>query len=163
MDKYLLLVRRFLNSSFSYFARRGWPSSSDKNSSAYHSSIDAYLSVLRKTPLNPTCAKIPDGLRYHVIDVYIDELDNVCGGRGPLELILEPLRKIRRESHNKKVRERVDDVMKDERLQYWEIKDAENRHLDPDRNGRNVRQDSKEVSVAMVEDVEDEEWKGIDD
>ncbi|KAF2084442.1 hypothetical protein K490DRAFT_59589 [Saccharata proteae CBS 121410] len=84
MDKFLYLVRQMLNASFRQFGRRRW-----KNTEM----MKEYLDVLREVPLSPTDPKVPNGLRYHVVDVYVDELDKVDEGRDglcPVEEVLAP-------------------------------------------------------------------------
>ncbi|KAK5168259.1 uncharacterized protein LTR77_006828 [Saxophila tyrrhenica] len=96
--------------------------------------MEEYLEVLEEVPLNVGDGKIPNGLRYHVVDIYVDELDKVDVGRNaPLDTILTPLRTLGNESLTKAVRKRVQEALKDERLDDWanaagsdaESKDAE--------------------------------------
>lgn len=81
------------------------------------------MGVLAAIPLSPADGKVPDGLRYHVLDVYVEELDRVdtprCGGL-PVGLLLEPLRRLERESPSKAVRRRAREALADERIQDWE-------------------------------------------
>jgi ribosomal RNA-processing protein 1 len=71
-------------------------------------------------PLNPSEQKIPNGLRYHVIDVYVDELDKVDTERNaPLEKMLEPLKELGEKSLTKPMKLRVKEALEDERLQDW--------------------------------------------
>ncbi|KAI9834230.1 MAG: hypothetical protein M1819_003068 [Sarea resinae] len=137
MDKFLLLVRTYLNASFRYLQRRGW---------ADVKTIEAYTTILSSTPLNPTDGKIPNGLRYHVIDIYVDELDKVDRPRSgdmPLERLLEPLRKLEKESATKAVRQRTRETLTDDRLADW----------------------TKEEEDPVEEDTEEDknkEWGGFD-
>ena len=89
-------------------------------------------------------------MRYHIIDIYIDELDiadEKREGKMPLEQLLKPLRLIGSESPTKTVRSRAQEALNDERLKVW---------------------NSGGVAVAREEpaeegDDDDEEWEGIDD
>src|ERR1051326_6961753 len=113
MNKFLLLIRRYLYSSFRLISRNEWHDTAK---------ITACLDILRTTPLNPSDPKIPNGLRYHVIDIYVDELDRVDEKRQggmPLDVLLEPLRTLGKESRTKPVRERVKEALEDERLENW--------------------------------------------
>ncbi|KAF7589623.1 hypothetical protein BBP40_004037 [Aspergillus hancockii] len=98
----------------------------------------------------------PDGLRYHVMDIWIDELEKVLEfeevgddetktrkpkGNVPIELILRPIEKLRAESPYKPVRTRAQEALEDERLIEWGFR---TRKVDSD------------------EDESDEEWGGFD-
>jgi ribosomal RNA-processing protein 1 len=100
----------------------------------------------------------PDGLRYHLIDIWIDELEKVLEfeevgeGEGeespkrkikgdvPMELILRPLEKLRAESAYKPVRTRAAEALKDERLFEWGVRTRE---------------------AEEEEDEDEEEWGGF--
>lgn len=138
--------------------------------------LDTYLSMMEEGPLSPlifelvagekstSMTKGPDGLRYHILDIWLDELEKVCAepvekdpssgnGEGedeepeqktklkdgvPMELILRPIRRLRKESPNKIVRRRAAAVLDDDRLVDWGVVVRE--------------QDSED---------DDEEWGGI--
>ncbi len=79
------------------------------------------LEVFGEVPLEVGDVRLPNGLRYHVIDVYVDELERVGalkdGGKGlPLGELLEPLRKLGKESPTKDVRRRCKEALEDERV-----------------------------------------------
>jgi ribosomal RNA-processing protein 1 len=148
MDKFLLLIRRYLNASFSLFAHRKWKDTQK---------ISQYLDILSATPLNVFDHTIPNGLRYHVIDIYIDELDKVDTSRDdnlPLETMLAPLRDLGQKSPTKSVRQRCKEALEDERLQDWNA------------SGTNAteetRPDSNKIDLKHAGDDEDE-WEGIED
>ena len=134
MDKFLYLVRCYVKAGWRQFARRGWREEDEAQ-------LEGYLQILGNIPLNPGDGKIPNGMRYHVIDIYIDELDMVDEkreGKMPLEQLLKPLRLIGKESPTKSVRSRAQEALNDERLKDWN-------------NGGEQPAE------------EDEEWEGIDD
>lgn len=138
MDKFLFLVRQYLHASFRLFARQHWQKAD---------ALERYLDILRETPLNPTDPKVPNGLRLHVLDIYIDELDKVDEAREsglPLEQVLAPLRELGEKSVTKAIRVRVKETLEeDERLEDWNNpKKSEEEH-----NGQD----------------ENEEWGGIDE
>jgi ribosomal RNA-processing protein 1 len=138
MDKFLHLVREYVLAGWRMFARDGWE---DRRG------LGEYCVVLEETPLNPDDPKVPDGMRYHVIDVYIDELDRVDEkreGAMPIDVVLEPLRKLGRDTLSKVVRGRVEEALKDERLKDW------------------LGSSPDEGSNGMHAE-EDEEWNGIED
>lgn len=113
------------------------------------------MGVLAAIPLSPDDAKVPDGLRYHVLDVFVEELDRVdtprCGGL-PLGVLLGPVRGLERGGRSRAVRARAREALGDERLRDWEG------------IGAGDKGDSGEVGEGG-EDSEsgEEEWAGIDD
>ncbi|KAF2761631.1 Nop52-domain-containing protein [Pseudovirgaria hyperparasitica] len=142
MDKFLLLIRRYLHTSFKFLSHDNWKNTSD---------ITAHAEVLQTTPLNIYDSKIPNGLRLHVADIFIDELDRVDEerqGHMPLNTMLEPLKELGTKSPTKPVRERVKEALEDERLQDW--------------NGTGQEKPSSSGAELAVESDE-EEWAGIDE
>ncbi|KAI9804298.1 MAG: hypothetical protein M1833_007105 [Piccolia ochrophora] len=154
LDKFLLLVRRCLNASFEYLARRDWDTKTVKE----------YMGILESIPLSATNRTVADGLRYHVIDIYVDELDKVDRKSGAtdvdsdsvprsglvdLDLVLSPLRSLRDNSPSKVVRTRVKEALSDPRLETWTASQA-----DADGEPRTAR---------GGDDPADEEWGGLDD
>ncbi|KAI5121317.1 hypothetical protein M0805_003784 [Coniferiporia weirii] len=67
MDKYYMLVRKFMNASFRLLIRTEWD----------RGAVDEYNSILtaRGGPLCPQDGRIPASLSYHLADVYLTELD----------------------------------------------------------------------------------------
>src|SRR5690606_13935291 len=64
MNKYLMLVRRYVNATFLYLDKRSYP----------ENLLSDIIETLVLVPLNSTDRKYPDGLRLHVLDVFLDEL-----------------------------------------------------------------------------------------
>ncbi|KAI9800337.1 MAG: hypothetical protein M1825_004107 [Sarcosagium campestre] len=115
MDKFLLLVRSYLRASFCYLAERNWDVKT----------VEDYANILSAIPLSIADAKIPNGLRYHVIDIFVDELDASDQPRKStidLGLVLRPLRELASKSPTKSVRLRVKEALADERLIDWNEK-----------------------------------------
>lgn len=114
MDKFLYLVRCYVGKGFEYV--RG-PASKEW---ADEGLLEEYLAILEEVPLNLGNGKIPNGIRYHVVDIYVDELDKVDAGRNvPLATVLKPLRTLGKDSLTKAVRKRVAESLSDERLKDW--------------------------------------------
>ncbi|CAO3654790.1 unnamed protein product [Mucor hiemalis] len=67
LDKYYLLLRRVIYFSFQFLARESWDA-------VY---LEAYTDMLIEGPLSPTDRKNPDAIRYHIIDLYFEELEKV--------------------------------------------------------------------------------------
>ena len=142
MDKFLLLVRAYLGASLRFLARADWEPGVAKE----------YAALLARGPLSTEDTKVPNGLRYHVLDIYVDELDRAdtprCG-RVPMEVLLGPLRTLAGSSPTKSVRLRAKDALEDERLVDW-MREEESRG------------DADETEEAGTADGKDDEWGGID-
>ncbi|EIN13934.1 ribosomal RNA processing protein [Punctularia strigosozonata HHB-11173 SS5] len=93
MDKYYMLVRRFLNASFRLLMRDNW----NEPACAEYTQI----MLGERGPLCPTNQRIPQSLAYHVADIYIEELGKALesvdaatttpGGRSvPLAILFSP-------------------------------------------------------------------------
>jgi len=75
--------------------------------------------LLKEVPLNASDMKLPNGMRYHVIDIYVDELERagaLAGDAVPLEQLLKPLRTLGKDSPTKAVRVKCKEALADERL-----------------------------------------------
>ena len=102
--------------------------------------------------------KVPDGLKYHIIDIWVDELDKV-DMEGELadddvELMIGPLRKVESKGWTKTVRGRAREALEDRRLKNWRDRHKESSE------GSDV---GSENHIGVEEMVDDEEWGGIED
>jgi len=78
------------------------------------------LEGLEKCPLSARDGKVPDGLRYHVIDIYVDELDKADVKRDvSFDEALAPLRKLGEGTLSKVVRKRAKEALGHERIADW--------------------------------------------
>lgn len=155
MDKFLFLVRCYVSQGFERVNKRQW---GDRDL------LERYLDILESVPFNATDAKIPNGLRYHVMELYVDELDKADTKRtAPLEEILRPLRKLGKESSAKAVRERVREALSDERLKDWQGVHAVDEASDAASEAND--HDGVEVGRSLNEDAQeaDAEFGGFDD
>ena len=112
MDKYLYLTRCYINSGFRYLKAREWR----------EGLVSDYLDIIREYPLNSTNIKIPDGLRYHVLDCWVEEIDKVDEGRdssAPVKELMKPVKELEHNSPSKTVRARAKECNRDERLADW--------------------------------------------
>jgi ribosomal RNA-processing protein 1 len=150
MDKFLYLVRVYLYASFRHFSHRGWRDTEG---------LDAYIDILSATPLDARDTKIPNGLRYHVIDIYVDELARlweVGKDKMPTEVLLRPLRNLGKKSLTKTIRERVKEALEDERLKEILGDDAD------EQTAQNpTEKPTPAKSTGNSEDEDD--WVGIED
>lgn len=111
MEKYLLLVRRYVGASFEVLKKVGWDEVRMKE----------MVGLVEEVPLNVGDNRVPNGIRFHVIDIWVDELERVGllgeeGNGEALERLLEPVRKLAKESPTKAVRTKAKEALGDERL-----------------------------------------------
>ncbi|KAL4786046.1 nucleolar protein,Nop52-domain-containing protein [Aspergillus varians] len=135
------------------------------------SDLETYLDMISEGPLHPLnfdpnqpaadeangiipMPHGPDGLRYHILDLWIDELEKVLEfdpesgkpvGELPVELLLAPIEKLRKESPHKPVRLRAAETLEDERLVAWGFREG------------------KKVNESESEEESEEEWGGFGD
>lgn len=139
LDKYLYLIRQYLNVSFSVLARKHWKKAM----------LEEWNSIVEETPLEPTDMKIPNGLRYHVLDIWVDELEKVEQGwekvekRDTLEVLVQPIEKLAKEGKLKVLRVAAKECLADERLRAWRGQEDE--------------------EMMEEEEEEEQEWGGFDE
>jgi ribosomal RNA-processing protein 1 len=147
LDKYLYLIRRYLNASFEFLACRKWKASV----------LEDWNKIVEETPLDPSDMKIPNGLRYHVLDIWVDELEKVAGEKWEkegkegkenetLELLVKPIETMKQKSTLKALRDAARECLDDERLMLWRGLEEED-----------------EVRDEMDMDDGEVEWGGFDD
>jgi ribosomal RNA-processing protein 1 len=117
MEKFLLLTRRYLGASLEVLKKSNW----DKTQ------VKAMIELWEEIPFNVTDVKVPNGMRFHCIDILVDELERVGAlssegengdenGEVPLEVLLGPLRGLASGSPVKAVRVKARGALEDERL-----------------------------------------------
>lgn len=146
LDKFLLLVRRYINASFLYLCNHVWDPKL----------VKGYVDLVQEIPLSvgDGAAKVPDGLKYHVLDCWVEELDKVDRTRGcPLEALTGPVRRVEREGATKVMRTRAKETLADERLKDWS---ALGDGLAEGNEGQDAEHDRDE-------DGEEDAWGGIKD
>jgi len=135
VDKFLLLARRFVGGGFRYCCARGGGSSGDWDAEAVERLL---VRNLEETVLHPANQKMPAGLRLHLADVWVDEIEKVLELPGgdeveaeaeaerrkrvaavPWGLLLRPWEKMRKEGAHKLWRTKAKEVLMDERLREW--------------------------------------------
>ncbi|WOO86146.1 Ribosomal RNA processing protein 1 B [Vanrija pseudolonga] len=86
MDKYYMLIRRYVNATFRLLARAGW-------SEAAVSAVNDIMSA-KSGPMSWQDRAVPSSLATHLADVYLEELDKVLADEdvepAPLVAILAP-------------------------------------------------------------------------
>lgn len=142
LDKYLYLIRQYVNVSFQFLSRNDWK----------REVVEEWNKVIEEVPLECKDMKIPNGLRYHVMDVYVDELEKVGGSEWEekeerkqiLETLVQPIEKMAKEGKLKVLRAAAKECLADERLRAW-------------------RGQEDEVIDKPEEEDEEAEWGGIED
>ncbi|PWW78814.1 Nop52-domain-containing protein [Tuber magnatum] len=153
MDKFLLLVRGYLASSFRYQHARKW----EKDL------VGRFMDLLREIPLSPKDMKVPNGLRYHLIDIYVDELEKLkreeMKAPLPIAALLSPFEELVLASPTKLVRTRSKELLCDGRLAGWGYCKA------PGAAKSQQEEDAEGEDGSDGEEMDDEgeEWGGIDD
>jgi ribosomal RNA-processing protein 1 len=135
MDKYLLLIRCMLRAVFGLL----YDSTREEASREEREAARGQVEAIGRWPLssgrgNGEGRKVPDGIRYHVLDVWVDELEQAFrdgaaeGVEGELEegrrvavmeMVMGLVEGVATEALTKGVRLRAKDVLADERLQAW--------------------------------------------
>ncbi|CAL3964149.1 hypothetical protein PZA11_001578 [Diplocarpon coronariae] len=111
MEKFLLLTRRYLGATFKAIRDQAWG----------EEAVARHLALLAEVPCNVTEIRVPNGMRFHVIDIYVDELERVGllgeeGRKATVNRMLEPLRALAKGSPTKPVRIKAREALEDERL-----------------------------------------------
>jgi ribosomal RNA-processing protein 1 len=141
LDKYLYLIRQYMNASFQHLAAKKWKPSV----------LQEFNKIMEERPMNPTDSKIPNGLRYHVLDVWVDELEKVKSDwesekdQETLETLVQPIEKLAKNGALKVVREAAKEVLADDTLRKWR------------------GQEDEVMAEAEQEEEEDDGWGGFDD
>lgn len=143
LDKFLYLIRQYVNVSFQFLSKNNWSN---------RKGIQEHGEIMREIPLNPEDTKIPNGLRFHVLDVWVDELEKVDGNWGEkkrevLEELCEPVERLSKEGKLKVVRTAAKETLSDERLRAW----------------RGLGAEKGDADMEDEEEEEEEEWGGIED
>lgn len=126
MDKYLYLIRCYVNKGFEVCAKKKWD----------EDFVQQYSEVLESDggPLSLRDMKVPNGLRLHVLDIWLDELQKVDEQRqAPLVSLMAPISKLKTGSLVKSVRERAKESFEDDRLldgKAWRPEDEEEEETD---------------------------------
>lgn len=105
MDKFLLLTRKYINASFQYLAKHGWD----------NELVQDFLLLMEEVPLSASNKNTGDGIRYHMLDCWLVELNKIVANgenltenqQCPTEKLLRPLWRLREEGRTKAVRQRA--------------------------------------------------------
>lgn len=113
LDKYLYLIRLYVAESFSYLAKHEW----NAELMANYASLMQGQRMGSPGPLSADDGKIVDGLRYHVLDVWLDGLLQLDDWEfGITTGALKPVQHIQNNGQNKVLRLRALAVLQDVRI-----------------------------------------------
>ncbi|RXW24032.1 hypothetical protein EST38_g1839 [Candolleomyces aberdarensis] len=136
LDKYYMLVRRFVNASFRLLARAKWDAGLCRD----------YNAILANPggPLCPTDVKAPLGLSYHLADIYLDELNKVLestpqGTPAPILLILDSLFSFSAQTTSKVAFKRLQTTVWEPLLRSLSSGDAEDEEEEEERPRKRTR------------------------
>lgn len=130
LDKYLYLMRLYVRAGFRYLFDQGWEEGVVRGwgevmmgggGKGVGDGDGEGKEGVWMAPLSPSDGKVPDGVRYHVCDVWVDELLAVVGddggvGEEVVEMVMAPVRRLEKEGRTKVVRGRAREVLEDERV-----------------------------------------------
>ncbi len=113
-----------MGASFEMLKKAGW----------VEERVAEMMGLVEEVPFNVADNRVPNGIRFHVLDIWVDELERVGllgedGNANALERLLEPVRKLANESPTKAVRKKAKETLGEERLPGNE-KNAENEKED---------------------------------
>lgn len=156
LDKYLYLIRRYISAAFTYLSLHAWSPTL----------INAYLALLQG-PVGPLSrgvgdeAKVPDGLRYHVLDVWVEELVPVLKEGGEEdevgEVLMDAVRSLGREGRGKTLRKRAKEVVGG-----WEKRNDEETPNADSRDEAPGPVAPSPVQVHQPNAPSDDEWEGFE-
>ncbi|CAN9112803.1 unnamed protein product [Alternaria alternata] len=122
LDKYLYLIRQYLNASFKFLSKNKWKKSL----------LEQWNAVMEEIPLECQNMRIPNGLRYHVMDVWVDEMEKVEGEawekedkKETLETLVLPVEKMAKDGKLKPLRNAAKECLADDRIRAWRGQELE--------------------------------------
>lgn len=143
IDKFLMLVRRFLAVGFRFCRERKWEAAVVES---------LLLGPIEQGPLDPRNQKMPNGVRFQLADIWVDELEKVLGDEEnkaeglPVALLARPWERMAKDGAQKLWRTKAKEVLLDERLKDW---------------GYTGEFAAKDL-IEEEEKEEEEEWGGFD-
>ncbi|MCJ1446862.1 MAG: hypothetical protein MMC23_007369 [Stictis urceolatum] len=124
LDKFLLLMRRYVGGGMQFLAQQGWR---DGANGEEEGTVEEWLGLMAEEGAGPLSlgwegegkVVVGDGVRYHVLDVWVDEMAGAEVPAALVERMLGPVRRVAKEGRTKHVRKRAKEVLGDKRLADW--------------------------------------------
>ena len=128
-------------------------------------SLQSYLDLIGESEWGPLTiggvdglnngrgGRVPDGLRYHVLDVWVDGLEAVAEtmDEALAREVMKPVQKLAEQGKTKVLRKRAKGVIRDERVMAWT-------RVDGDRELQ-----AKCLEPGEQQEISGEEWEGLGD
>ncbi|KAG0374065.1 hypothetical protein BGX24_010891 [Mortierella sp. AD032] len=157
LDKFYFLLRRFLSYSFRMLKENEWDLET----------IEEFATVMINGPLNASSKQVPDGIRFHLIEIYLEELEKVVSiaesGDVPTAHILQPMFLLLGQTINGKVFKKVAEDVFEEILKKTAAGEGDDSDFEDDADltvfdndeDEDVEQDDKEMEEDKDEDDEE--------
>jgi len=124
LDKFYLLARRYVAAGLKFLQSKDW---SQETVTEYNEMLESgplrYDSISFALTVSPKNTKIPNSIRYHITDIYLDELDKIqpleeAGEdfKSSLSQLLTPFKKLQKEGLDKVARTKAKELLEDLRL-----------------------------------------------
>ncbi|PFX32530.1 Ribosomal RNA processing protein 1-like B [Stylophora pistillata] len=81
LDKFYMLLRFFVKETFNFLKKTGWE----------ERLVCDVVHILNEEPMNPISLKVPDGIRLHMVSVYLPELTSVLDDEASASAVLKLL------------------------------------------------------------------------
>jgi ribosomal RNA-processing protein 1 len=109
LNKFLFLIRAYINAAFAYLNVRAW----------LDELTSGYLEIIGNILLEAQ-GKVSDGLRYHILDVWVDELEKVDERRtAPISTVMDLIVQVKAKGRTKVLRQHAGEALDDDRLTDW--------------------------------------------
>ena len=162
LDKYLFLVRCYVRGMLGWVLaqQNATAASARSNGDTPTLVVEDWKDLMRGRcrwagmgvgVLDTQDVKVPDGLRYHVLDVWVDGLMEREGWKDGREVVMGVVQEVARDGRTKVLRERAKDALNDERLitgedrsdgdgQVQAVVDGGDMRLDGDEDGKKAQE-----------------------